>query len=431
MSYTEILDYMYSRLPMFHRIGPPAYKPDLKNTIKLCNLLGNPQDNFRSIHVAGTNGKGSVSHMLASILQQQGLRVGLYTSPHLKDFRERIRVNGKKISKSYFIAFIRKHQPDFDKIQPSFFEMTVGLAFQYFSDQQVDIAVIETGLGGRLDSTNVIKPLLSVITNISYDHTQLLGKTLARIAGEKAGIIKPRIPVVIGETQPETVNIFKRVAKSHGSSITFADRIYSTANVRPAGQRSKNLVLDILRDDEPWMRHISSPLPGIYQLKNIVTVMAACDALNDQGFGISQEQIKTGIRDSAKLTGIKGRWQVLGKKPLIVCDTGHNASGLTAIIDQIGMTPHANLHIVFGLVSDKAVDDMLNILPRSATYYFCRADIPRGLDAIELERKAGDFNLKGKAYPSVISAFGAAKKRAGPADMIFVGGSTFVVAEVI
>jgi dihydrofolate synthase/folylpolyglutamate synthase len=431
MSYTEILDYMYSRLPMFHRIGPPAYKPDLKNTIALCNLLGNPQNDFRSIHVAGTNGKGSVSHLLASILQKQGLRVGLYTSPHLRDFRERIRVNGKKISKSYFIAFIRKHQPEFEKIRPSFFEMTVGLAFRYFSDQQIDIAVIETGLGGRLDSTNVIKPLLSVITNISYDHTQLLGNTLAKITGEKAGIIKPGIPVVIGETQPETVNIFKRKARSGGSLITFADKIYTTGNVRPAGQRSRNLVLDLFRHEEPWMRHISSPLPGIYQLKNIVTVVAACDALNELGFGISPEQVKTGIRDTVKVTGLHGRWQILGRNPLIVCDTGHNVSGLTAIIDQIGMTPHSNLHIVFGLVSDKEVDDMLNTLPRSATYYFCKADIPRGMDAIELERKAGDFNLKGKTYPSVKSAFEAAKKKAGPADLVFVGGSTFVVAEVI
>ncbi len=431
MSYTEIMDYMYSRLPMFHRIGPPAYKPDLKNAIALCELLGNPQKNFRSIHIAGTNGKGSVAHMLAAILQKKGLRVGLYTSPHLRDFRERVRVNGKKISKSYFIAFIRKYQPDFDKIDPSFFEMTVGLAFQYFSDQQVDIAVIETGLGGRLDSTNIIDPLLTVITNVSLDHTQLLGNTVAKIATEKAGIIKTGIPVVIGETHAETVNIFRKVAKSHGCPITFADKIYDARNIHPAGNRARNLVLDLFKGEELHIRHISSPLPGLYQAKNIITVLAACDALNEQGFGLSEEDFKVGIRDTIRMTQLRGRWQILSRKPLIVCDTGHNESGLAAVVEQIGLTPHANLHIVFGIVSDKPVDEMLKILPRSATYYFCKADIPRGLDATELERKAAEFSLKGKIYPSVKSAFESAKKKASPGDMVFVGGSSFVVAEVI
>lgn len=422
---------MYARLPMFHRIGPAAYKANLDNTIALCNLLGNPQNSFRSIHIAGTNGKGSVSHLLASILQNTGLRVGLYTSPHLSDFRERIRVNGKKISRSYVTAFGNRNMGEFEKIQPSFFEMTVGLAFLYFKDQQVDVAVIETGLGGRLDSTNIITPVLSVITNISFDHMQLLGSTLKKIATEKAGIIKPGIPVVIGETQKEIQNVFTRKAKESQSAITFSDTVYSTGNIRMAGNRSRNLVMDVFRNGKLFLRHLSSPLPGLYQAKNIVTVMAASEVLNGGRFRISPENIRTGIRDVVRQTGLNGRWQVISRKPLTICDTCHNESGLGEILRQIETIQHDHLHFVFGVVNDKAVDKMLRMLPRQATYYFCKADIPRGLDAGELTQKAMDIGLKGRAYPSVKSAFGAAQKKASLSDLIFIGGSTFIVAEVI
>jgi dihydrofolate synthase/folylpolyglutamate synthase len=431
MSYLQTIEYLFSQLPVYHQVGSSAYKPNLDNTITLCNLLGNPQKKFRSVHVAGTNGKGSVSHMLASILQNTGLRVGLFTSPHLRDFRERIRVNGKKISRSYVNAFVKRYQGDFEKIQPSFFEVTVGLAFQYFRDQQADVAVVETGLGGRLDSTNIISPLLSIITNVSYDHMQLLGNTLEQIAVEKAGIIKPGVPLIIGETQKEIQEVFCGRAKKVKSAITFADQVYSAANIRMAGKRSRNLVMDIFRKEELFIRHLSSSLPGLYQVKNIVTVMSACEVMNGAGFSISRENIRSGIREVFRKTGLQGRWHVLSWKPLTICDTGHNEGGLKGVIGQIGITPHDHLHFLFGVVNDKEVDKMLEMLPRQATYYFCKANIPRGLDASELAKKGMEFGLKGKAYPSVKSAFHAAMKKASGTDLIFVGGSIFIVAEVI
>jgi len=422
---------MYARLPMFHRIGPAAYKPNLDNTIALCDLLGNPQNNFRSIHIAGTNGKGSVSHMLASILQNTGLRTGLYTSPHLCDFRERIRVNGKKISKSYTCAFTNRYQSEFENLQPSFFEVAVGLAFQYFKDQQVDVAVIETGLGGRLDSTNIITPVLSIITNVTFDHMQLLGNTIEKIATEKAGIIKPGVPVIIGETQKEIRKLFSGKADQEKSVIAFADQVYSAENIHIAGNRSRKLVMDVFRKNERFIRHLSSSLSGLYQVKNIVTVMTACEVLNGNGFYISHENIRTGIRDVVRQTGLNGRWQILSRRPLTICDTGHNEGGLKEVLKQIDTTPHDHLHFVFGMVNDKPLNKILNMLPRQATYYFCKANIPRGLDAVELARAARRFGLNGNSYTSVKSAFSAARETATASDLIFIGGRTFIVAEVI
>ncbi len=431
MNYREIMEYMVAQLPMFHRIGPAAYKADLGNTVALCNLLGNPQNEFKSVHIAGTNGKGSVSHILASILQNTGRRTGLYTSPHLIDFRERIRVNGKKISKSYVTSFFNRYRSDFDEIRPSFFEMTVLMAFQYFRDQQVEVAIIETGLGGRLDSTNIITPELSVITNISMDHARLLGNTLSKIAVEKAGIIKPGIPVIIGETQIETRNVFIHKAAKCQSPITFADQIFSAQGIRKPGERSKNLSMDIFRHKDPYIRHISSPLLGLYQVKNIVTVMAACEALDSGPFRISKDNIRKGIRNVIRQTGLAGRWQILSRKPLTICDTGHNEGGLKEVLRQIDSTPHDHLHFIFGVVNDKDVEKILCMLPPKATYYFCKADIPRGLDAKILALKAKEVHLKGRTYPSVKSALHAAQKKASESDLIFVGGSTFVVAEVV
>jgi len=431
MTYRETLSNLFASIPNYDRTGPSGYKPGLDNTIELCNLLENPQKTFKTIHVTGTNGKGSVSHMLASILQTKNLRVGLYTSPHLQDFRERIRVNGKKVPISFVTSFVNKHQGDFEKIKPSFFEMSVAMAFRFFKEQQVDIAVVEVGLGGRLDSTNIIIPLLSVITNVSYDHMQFLGDNLENIAAEKAGIIKPGIPIVIGETQKEIMDIFIRKARKTKSPITFADKHYSPENIRMAGKRIKNLVMDIYKEDELFIRHLSSPLPGLYQIRNILTVMGACEALNLLRFQITPEDIRIGIRDVVKRTELKGRWQVLSRKPLTICDTGHNTGGLTEVLRQIDTISFNHLHFVFGTVSDKPLDPILELLPRTATYYFCKADIPRGLDAKLLLDQARVSGLRGKAYPSVKAAMEAARKSAQPNDLIFIGGSTFVVGEAI
>ena len=422
---------MFSRLPMYHRIGAAAYKANLDNTIALCNLLGNPQERFKTIHVAGTNGKGSVSHMLASILQTAGYRTGLYTSPHLKDFRERIRVNGKKISQSYVCSFINKFKGDFEKINPSFFEMTVGMAFQYFEDQQVDIAVIEVGLGGRLDSTNIIHPLVSVITNVSFDHMELLGSSLNKIAAEKAGIIKPGIPVIIGETQKETCPVFRQKAKEVNTRIFFADQMFSFDHARITGKKRHHLVMNIHKGKEPFLTRLSSPLTGQYQLKNIITVMGACEVLNKSQFKVTPEQIRSGIRHVIRNTHLAGRWQIISRNPLTICDTGHNEGGIKEVLEQLGSLSYLNLHFVFGAVNDKAIDHILGMLPKAALYYFCRANIPRGLDVGELYKKATDAGLTGKPYNSVREALESARKNATPKDLVFIGGSTFIVAEVL
>ncbi len=415
---------------MYHRIGAAAYKANLDNTLALCNLLGNPQNSFKTVHISGTNGKGSVSHMLASILQTHGLRTGLYTSPHLKDFRERIRVNGKKIPREYVNAFIGKHKQDFEKILPSFFEMTVGMAFQFFKDQKVDYAIIEVGLGGRLDSTNVISPLVSVITNVSFDHMQFLGHSLEKIAHEKAGIIKPGIPVVIGETKPETKDIFLQKARENKSPVFFADQLYMARKSKLSAKPNR-LIADIVYQDKIHIPHLVSPLGGNYQLKNIQTVMACCQVLNSLGMTVSEQDIRYGIRRVISNTGLMGRWQVISGKPLTICDTGHNTGGLTEVVDQISGLSYQHLHFVFGAVNDKDLSSIFAILPKTATYYFCKPDIPRGLDANKLKKMACQAGLIGEAYESVRIALNAARFAAGKEDLVFIGGSTFVVAEVV
>lgn len=405
MNYQQTLDYLFSQLPMFQRVGASAYKADLNNTIELCKLLHHPEKNFKSIHIAGTNGKGSTSHMLASILQEAGYKVGLYTSPHLKDFRERIKINGVMISEQEVVDFVIKHQSEFEQINLSFFEWTVGLAFDYFSKKQVDIAVIETGLGGRLDSTNVITPLVSVITNIGKDHTQFLGETLAKIASEKAGIIKENIPIIIGETQQETQQVFIDKALEKSAKIFFADKIITT--------------------------NYESDLKGIYQEKNKKTVLAAIQQLMINGFSIAEENIKNGLLNVVKNTGLLGRWQILSENPLTICDTGHNEAGINEVLKQISLTKHNHLHFVFGAVNDKEIDSILSMLPKNATYYFCQAKIPRALDVNVLYTKAKKIELKGNPYDSVENAIKQAKSNASVNDLVFVGGSTFVVAEAI
>jgi len=396
---------MFSQLPMYQRQGKSAFRKDLSNTHKLSEELGYPEKSFKSIHVAGTNGKGSTSHMLASILQEAGYKVGLYTSPHLKDFRERIKINGRAVSKQFVMGFIKRNKLFFDRHSLSFFEMTVGMAFDYFSKKKVDIAVIEVGLGGRLDSTNIITPEVSVITNIGLDHTQFLGTTLDAIAAEKAGIIKPKVPVVIGETQLETETVFKETANINDSKITFADK----------------QIVEIYKSD----------LKGIYQAKNINTVLQTIKELQLKGYKISKEHIKTGLLNVVKNTGLMGRWQQLKSNPKVVCDTGHNKEGLTYVMNQISNESFETLHMVFGVVNDKDLSALIELLPKNAIYYFCKPDIPRGLDALELKNILADNGIIGEAYNSVNEAFNEALRKASINDFIFVGGSTFVVAEII
>jgi dihydrofolate synthase/folylpolyglutamate synthase len=390
---------------MYQRQGKSAYKADLHNTQVLAKHLNHPEFKFKTVHVGGTNGKGSTSHMLASVLQEAGYKVGLYTSPHLKDFRERIKINEKEVSKQFVISFIKKHKPFFEQHTLSFFEMTVGMAFDYFSRKKVDIAIIEVGLGGRLDSTNIITPLVSVITNIGLDHTQFLGDTLEKIAGEKAGIIKPNIPVVIGETQIETKSVFTETAKNNNSEIYFADQNITS-------------VLD-------------SDLKGSYQQKNIKTVLQTLQILKQNSFNISQKNIALGLNSVVSNTGLKGRWQILQESPKVICDTAHNKEGLTYVVNQLKTEVYNKLHIVFGVVSDKDLSTIIAILPKKATYYFCRPNISRGLDENNLKHTFKAHGFVGKSYSSVNEALSNAKKSAKPEDLIYVGGSTFVVAEII
>lgn len=428
MNYQQTLQYLYNELPMFQRAGPPAYKANLDNTLSICNLLGNPQDTFKSIHIAGTNGKGSTSHMLAAILQTAGYKVGLYTSPHLKDFRERIRINGRKISKRYVINFVRQYQKNFERIKPSFFEMTVGLAFSYFKDEKIDIAVIETGLGGRLDSTNIITPILSVITNIGYDHQSLLGDTLEKIAKEKAGIIKPRIPIIIGELNETAEKVFITKAKEVYSPIYFASRNFQ---VTECFIKKNKLAVTISNKSSMIFKNLCLDLTGLYQTKNIITVIQSVFILKNLGFKILKEHFITALKKVKKLTGLKGRWNILGKRPLIVCDTAHNIDGVKEIKKQIETISFSKLHVVLGMVKDKDVGSILELFPSSAKYYFCKADLPRSLEPAELFYIAQQYNLNGEVYSSVKDAIEAAKKSADHNDMIFIGGSTFVVAEAL
>ncbi|MCB0402518.1 MAG: bifunctional folylpolyglutamate synthase/dihydrofolate synthase [Flavobacteriales bacterium] len=404
MDYSQTLEYLFKQLPMYQRVGQAAYKTDLTNTLQLCEILEHPETGFRSIHVAGTNGKGSTSHMLASVLQQAGYRVGLYTSPHLKDFRERIKINGEMIPEDEVIRFVEQFRHEFEAIQLSFFEWTVGLAFHYFTREKVDIAVIETGMGGRLDSTNVVVPEVSVITNIGYDHTQFLGDTLEKIAGEKAGIIKPGVPVIIGEEQAETKAVFTSKAQAKGCSIQFASRLETG---------------------------YETDLKGFYQRSNIKTVVATLNQMKTLGWKIPDEAIRIGLTRVVANTGLMGRWQQIGTRPKIICDTGHNESGIRMIVDQLNQEDYQRLRMVFGAVNDKAIDQVLALLPLNADYYFCKADLPRALDAGELQKQAAGFQLSGRVYPSVKAAFEAAREESSEDDLIFVGGSTFVVAEVL
>lgn len=429
MTYLQTLDYLYTRLPIFTRIGAAAIKKDVHNTLLMCENLGNPQEKFKTIHVAGTNGKGSTSHMLAAILQKAGYKTGLYTSPHLKDFRERIRVNGVMMTESYVVDFTAREKDFIEEISPSFFEVTVAMAFAYFADQQVDAAIIEVGLGGRLDSTNIIHPELSVITNISYDHMNLLGNTLPEIAYEKAGIIKPGIPVVIGEKQEETAGVFIDKAAETSSELVFASSELRTADTRKEG---KQLVTSVFKGDTCLFKDLKLDLTGTYQLKNVLTVIQSVIKLNQAGFSIPDEAVYTALANTVEITGLQGRWQTLSENPLVICDTGHNIAGIQEVLENIKATPHQALHIVIGMLKDKDVTSVLQLLPQDAQYYFCQPMLPeRALPANELALQAGKFNLKGDAFETVVLALNAAKANARPGDLIFVGGSTFVVAEVL
>lgn len=390
---------------MYQRVGTAAYKANLDNTLQLAAYLGHPERSFKSVHIAGTNGKGSTSHMLASVFQEAGYRTGLYTSPHLKDFRERIKVNGKMIPKKKVVSFISQHRSFFENQQLSFFEMTVGLAFDYFKTEKVDIAIVEVGLGGRLDSTNIITPEVSVITNIGLDHTQFLGTTLAAIAAEKAGIIKQNIPVVIGETTVETKSVFQKISEEKEAPVYFAEE--DEFNFRP------------------------TDLKGVYQKMNQRTVLKTIQLLQKKGWIISEENSSEGLQKVIENTGLLGRWQVLQEAPKIICDTAHNKEGLRYVLKQLEEERYDSLHIVLGMVNDKAVETILPLFPVNATYYFCKPDIARGMNAEELRTFAKDFKLTGKTYKSVQKAVAAARKSALPDDLIFVGGSTFVVAEVV
>ncbi|MEL0645118.1 folylpolyglutamate synthase/dihydrofolate synthase family protein [Olleya sp. Ti.3.14] len=405
MTYLETVNWMFSQLPMYQKQGQTAFKKDLTNTINVARHLKNPQHKFKSIHVAGTNGKGSSSHMLASILQEAGYKVGLYTSPHLKDFRERIKINGKVVGKPFVIDFIKRNKTFLDANKLSFFEMTVGMAFDYFAKQKVDIAVIEVGLGGRLDSTNIITPEVSLITNIGFDHVQFLGNTLPLIASEKAGIIKPNIPVVISETQPETQSVFTAFAEKNNSPIHFADQIENEA--------------------------LATDLKGSYQSKNVKGVIQTIKQLQQKGFVITDQNIKTGLLNTVKNTDLKGRWQTLGTNPKVICDTAHNKEGLTIAMQQLLQENFQQLHIVFGVVNDKDVVSILPLLPKKATYYFCKPNVPRGLDQNILSTLFQDNGFSGNSYASVNEAYKMALKAASVDDVIYIGGSTFVVAEVV
>lgn len=427
MNYQETLDYLFNALPMFQRVGAAAYKADLTNTIALCSHLGNPQEQFKSIHVAGTNGKGSTSHTLASIFQSAGYKTGLYTSPHLKSFTERIRINGEEINKDDVVEFVDTYKDFLDQLQPSFFEMTVGLAFWYFAKEQVDIAIIEVGMGGRLDSTNVISPELCVITNIGFDHTQFLGDTLPLIAGEKAGIIKQGVPVVVSHTQKEIQSVFLQKASSMEANLVFADQQWKVT-------RTQN------PDASPLARfqvkgrsdafELEFGLRGDYQRFNLPGILEAVEQLRQKGWNLSKEALHMGLTRVSEQTGLKGRWHILQTQPLTIADTGHNEAGILEVVNQLKRYTYSQLWMVIGMVNDKDISKVLDLLPKDATYIFCQASIPRAMDAHELASKALEKGLKGEVILKVTDAIEFARKNAGADDLIFIGGSTFVVAEI-
>lgn len=428
MNYQETLAFLYAQLPMFHRVGAQAYKPTLANTLALCEALGNPHLTFKSIHIAGTNGKGSSSHYLASIMQSSGYKTGLYTSPHLKDFRERIKIDGEMISENKVVDFVEKNKRTIEKIQPSFFELCVAMAFKHFADEKVDIAVVEVGMGGRLDSTNIIQPEISLITNISFDHTQFLGKTLPLIAREKAGIIKHNIPVVISQTQTECKDVFIEIAKERNAPILFADQLYSIQ--KTSDSTIENATFKVTKNNSE-IQLVESSLTGSYQEKNLGGVLASVDKLREKGYTITDSSLLEGIRIVKKQTGLRGRWECIHTKPFAFADTGHNEDGIKEVLKQIKTMPFENLHWVWGMVNDKDPDSVFALLPNSAIYYFCKPNIPRGLDAEECKALAFNYQLIGDSYQSVLIAYENALQNAKKNDLIIVGGSTFVVAEVL
>jgi len=429
MNYEQTLEFLFSQLPAYHRIGKAAYKNDLKNTIALDNYFSNPHLKYRTIHVAGTNGKGSVSHMIASILQEAGYKTGLYTSPHLKDFRERIKVNGKMIAENDVVTFVAKHRDIIEAMKPSFFEMTVAMAFNYFAECNIDVAVIEVGLGGRLDSTNIINPVLSVITNIGHDHMELLGDTFEKIAVEKSGIIKRKIPVLISETQPETENVFIKKANESDSQIFFADKFFSCYLKKSDGTKGERRYL-MTELSTGYIYEGTMLLGGDYQSKNLQAVFTAFNILRDV-FEFSERNITEGIRKVVLNTGLYGRWQILSIAPLTICDTGHNREGLEYVLDQIRHVPKSALHIILGFVNDKDLKSVLPLFPKEAYYYFTKASVPRALKEEILQFEASKYGLTGESYSDVKTALSSARKNAKKSDMIFIGGSTFIVAEVV
>ena len=428
MDYKQTIEYLFSRLPMFSRIGAAAYKADLVNTIRLLDQLGNPQNKFKSIHIAGTNGKGSTSHMLAATFQTAGLKTGLYTSPHLRDFRERIKIDGAMVDEGFVIDFTQRIQPLIEEIEPSFFEITVAMAFEYFAQQQVDVAVVEVGLGGRLDSTNIIVPILSIITNIGRDHMNILGDTLEKIAFEKAGIIKDGVPVIIGETLPETKAVFEKIATERKAPIVFAGEKRYVAE-----WQSNNHLLEVsVAKNELAQDHqkYQIDLPGIYQLKNVLTVIEAVDQLHSMGWAITHEHLQASLPHVKKLTGLYGRWQVLQQHPTVIADVGHNEDGIKQIVQQLELTTYNQLHMVIGFVKDKEVSNVLQLLPKTATYYFTKAQIERAMPEEILQSLAENNGLRGQSYSEVNMALKQALANATKDDLILICGSVFLVGEV-
>lgn len=429
MTYQQTVQYLFNRFPLFQNIGAGAYKEGTENIATFCKQLDNPQHNYFTIHVAGTNGKGSVAHILASILQQSGYRVGLFTSPHLTDFRERIKVDGVKISERYVVRFVEEHREEMESLGLSFFEATTAMAFQYFADSDVEVAVIETGLGGRLDATNIIKPILSIITNIGLEHTRYLGDTLEKIAGEKAGIIKRGIPVIVGESHPETDEVFREVAKRNHSKLLFADQTWEVVESRFDDNKSS---FDLHRPCDGRTQTLELDLAGHYQRKNILTVRTAVTLLrHDTPLNISTRALLSGCRTVCETTGLRGRWQVVLTEPMVVCDTGHNAHGIKEVTAQVAKCHYRKLFVIFGLANDKDLGEILPLLPQNAYYIFTRASVERAMPAEELATAAAKYGLLGEVQPTVEAAYNAAREAAGAEDMILVGGSTFVVSDFL
>ncbi|MBO5749420.1 MAG: bifunctional folylpolyglutamate synthase/dihydrofolate synthase [Bacteroidaceae bacterium] len=424
MTYTETVEYLFNSTPMFQNVGSAGYKEGLDNTITLDNHFDNPHKKFKTIHIGGTNGKGSCSHTIAAILQSAGYKVGLFTSPHLVDFRERIRINGMMIPEQYVIDFVENEKDFFEPLHPSFFELTTALAFKYFAENNVDIAVIEVGLGGRLDCTNIISPILSVITNIGFDHIQFLGNTLEKIASEKAGIIKNNTPVVIGETTPETRTVFIQKATSTNSAIYLAEE----NDIILSHQHSHNGGIDY---ETKTYGTIHGELSGLCQIKNTATILTAINVLTKIGLAIQAENISEGFKHVCKLTGLRGRWEKIEENPITICDTGHNINGLEYIVKQLQQQKYEKLHIVFGMVNDKDIEGVLSIMPKDATYYFCQASVKRAMPSQQLKALAEAHELKGNTFANVLDAYNSARQNASQNDFIYIGGSSFIVADLI